>query len=810
MSAHALAVLEFERVLERVSERAATAPGRRRIRALTPRFSALAVRRELDRVRAAIRFHSERPDWGMPPIPEVEDSLRRLDVEGAVLEPLELHALGVLLASSRTLSGALAKLDDPTGALTGLRNRLSEDEELEREIARTVDADGQVLDGASKDLRRIRDRLRGARGRVVKRLEAVIARLGPRHVVPDASVTLREGRYVIPLRREGRREVSGIVHDESQTGATLYVEPPEAIEAMNELRDLEREEAREIRRVLAALTARIAGGGPRLTGTLDALADFDGLHARARTAAAWNAHVPEVIEDPADGVVLAGARHPLLVEAQGLDSVVPFDLELAPEERAVVVSGPNTGGKSVFLKATGLAAVLTQSGVIPPVAPGTRLPVFGAFYADIGDEQSIARSLSTFSAHLENLSEIVRSADQRCLVLVDEMGTGTDPAEGAALARAMLEQLVLQGALTLASSHLGALKRLDGEGTGVVNASLQFDAEAMEPTYRLVKGRPGRSYGLAIARRMGFPREVLDRAETYVDDDEARLEETLARLEAREAEAERLVHELDKERARTSRLTLELERRERSLRESERRQESEAREEARKLLLGARAEVEDAVRELRRAAEENEHLPDAVHRARSRVERAAEGVREDGREGARRGREGNIPEGLDAGRRVRIRATGAKGLVVEVRSDRAQVEVGALKIEVPLEDLELAEGGESSAFSSVSGKGARGSASTRSSTGWVGPESGMARLEVDLRGLRVHEVEIELARALDEAILEDLPELRIIHGKGTGALRKRVGEMLEADKRVRSVRMGGPTEGGAGVTVAGFREASAS
>ena len=810
MSGHALAVLEFERVLERVSERAASPAGRRRVRALTPRSSAPEVVRELDRVRAVIRFHAERPDWGMPPVPEVEDPLRRLGVEGAVLEPLELHALGVLLASSRQLSVALGKLGDPEGALATLRTRLLEEEELEREIDRTVDADGHVQDRASRELRRIRDRLRGAHGRVVKRLEAVMGRLDARHVVPDASVTLREGRYVIPLRREARREVGGIVHDESQTGATLYVEPPEAIEAMNELRDLEREEAREIRRILASLTARLAPEAAGLQGALDALADFDGLHARARTAAAWRAHVPEVAEDPAAGLVLSGARHPLLVESQGLDAVVPYDLELGPEERAVVVSGPNTGGKSVFLKATGLAAALTQSGVVPPVGPGTRLPVFGAFYADIGDEQSIARSLSTFSAHLENLSEIVHRADGRSLVLVDEMGTGTDPAEGAALARAMLEELVARGALTLASSHLGALKRLDGEGSRVVNASLQFDAEEMEPTYRLVKGRPGRSYGLAIARRLGFPPEVIDRAETYVDDDEARMEETLARLEAREAEAERLVHALDKERARTSRLTEELERRERALSESERRHESEAKEEARKLLLGARAEVEDAVRELRRAAEEHDDLAEAVHRARSRVERAAQGVREDGRDDARHGRAGEAPEGLEAGRRVRIRATGAKGLVVEVRSDRARVEVGALKIEVPLEDLELVEGGGSGP-AARSGKGGGGAgAGARPGGGWSGPDIGMARLEVDLRGLRVHELEVELARALDQAILEDLPELRIIHGKGTGALRKRVGEMLDRDGRVQTVRMGGPTEGGAGVTVAGFREVPAS
>ncbi|MEX2467577.1 MAG: endonuclease MutS2 [Gemmatimonadota bacterium] len=796
MSDHALAVLEFERVLERVAERASSEPGRRRIQQLRPRSTLADVARELDRVRATMRFVEERPEWGMPPVPDVEDSLRRLGVSGAVLEAAELFALGVLLSSSRVLARALERVAGDRPELTGVREALIELEDLEKEISRAVDAEDNVLDTASKELRRVRDRLRGAHGRVVKRLEAYLGRMAERFVVPDASVTLREGRYVIPVRREGRREVGGIVHDESQTGATLYVEPPEAIEAMNELRDLEREEVREVRRILASLTDRLAPVHDELRGALSALADFDALHARARVAAAWRAHVPELMDDPKDGIRLVGARHPLLVETEGLEKVIPFDLDLGPGERAVVVSGPNTGGKSVFLKATGLIAALAQSGVVPPVGPGTRLPVFASFYADIGDEQSIAQSLSTFSAHLANLSEIVGRADTRSLVLVDEMGTGTDPAEGAALARSVLEELVARGALTLASSHLGALKRLDGEGTGIVNASLQFDAERMEPTYRLLKGRPGRSYGLAIARRLGFPAEVLDRADGYRDEDEANLEETLTRLEQREREAERLVHELDLERKRTARLSKELEAREQTLSDAEAAHTAQARDDARKLLLDARAEVEDAVQELKRAAEEGEDLDEAVHRARRRVEHAAAEQGRAGEGGRPTGRSPRAPAGLGTGDRVRLRATGAKGRVTEIRAGRAVVEAGAIKLEVALHDLERIEGG-----------GKPSPEATRSGS-WSGPDRGAARVEVDLRGLRVHELEVALSRALDEAILEDLPELRIIHGKGTGALRQRVGEMLESDGRVRSVRMGGPTEGGAGVTVAGFREAS--
>jgi DNA mismatch repair protein MutS2 len=793
LSAHALEVLEFVRVLERVAARASSPQARTRIVALRPEDDREGIRRELGRVGATMRFVEEKPGWGMPPVPSVEGALQGMAARGAVLEPAQLHAVGVLLRSSRILGSELDGREEAYPELTTVRERLVEDEDLEETLERAVDAEGQVLDTASKELRRVRDRMKGAHARIVRQLERYLGTLPERFVVPDASVSIREGRYVIPVRREGKSEVGGIVHDESQTGTTLFVEPPLAIELMNQLRDLEREEAREIRRILGDLTARVAPLRDGLSGALDALLEFDTLHARARTALAWGGSVPDMVEDAGAGFRLEGARHPLLLEAMGRDEVIPYDLEVLPGERALVVSGPNTGGKSVFLKATGLISALAQSGVVPPVGPDTRLPVFRSFFADIGDEQSIAESLSTFSAHLGNLAEIVRGADDRSMVLIDEMGTGTDPAEGAALARAVLEELVERGAFAVVSSHLGQLKRLDTEGSGIVNASLQFDPERMEPTYHLVKGRPGRSYGLAIARRRGFPGEVLDRAESYREDDEARMEDLLERLERREHEADQRLAALEREQRAAERLRGELERRERSLRESERSAEERARQEERRLLMEARSEVEEAIAQVRAAAGEQAALERAATQARRRVEQAARESEEEARRVAR-SRGGPVPK-VETGDRVRVQATGAKGKVVEVREDRALVEVGAVRMELPLVDLERVEGGASSAKEASQPRGG----------GWSAPERGQARTEVDLRGLRVDEVDVTLPRALDQAVLEDLAELRIIHGKGTGALRQRVGELLAADARVRAHRMGGPTEGGAGVTVATLR-----
>lgn len=788
MSDHALEVLEFERVLDGVARRAASEAGQRRIRNMRPAIEAEGITRELARVAAALRFLEAAPSWGPDPLPEVGGELAQLGAEGAVLEPLGVHRIGLVLAASRRLAEEVSGHPGGYPELEALVLRLVELQELEEAIHRCVDDEGRVLDAASPALKRVRSQLKGAHSRIVRRLEKFMGTLSDRFIVPDASITIRDGRYVIPVRREGRGEVGGIVHDESQTGATLFVEPPMALEAMNELRDLEREEGREVRRVLGSMTARIAPHRDDLSGALDALVDFDTLHARARCARDWDATPPRVVSGPPAGLQLREARHPLLIEAAE-GPVVPYDLTLEGHERCMVVSGPNTGGKSVFLKATGLISALAQSGVVPPVGEKTVLPVFTSFFADIGDEQSIAQNLSTFSAHLANLSSLLGEADSGSLVLIDEMGTGTDPAEGAALARSVLEELVARGATTIASSHLGELKQLDTEGSGIVNASLQFDSERMEPTYRLMKGRPGRSYGLAIARRLGFPGAVLDRADAYRDEGAARMEDVLSRLESQEREVERLLHELEVERARTERHRADVETREESLREAERTAEERAQSDAHKLLMAARSEVEESIEALKSAVEDGAAIEDAAREARSRVERAAGRARDATRKTGRSGKRDSGSAGLEEGDSVRIRATGAKGRIVELRGDRATIEAGALRFEVALADLEPIDLPDP----------------PRRKGGWSGPTRGQVRTEVDLRGLRVADVTSEVQRVLDEAVLEDLEQLRIIHGKGTGALRARVSEILDADGRISGYRMGGPGEGGAGVTVVMLR-----
>lgn len=846
MNRHALQVLEFDTVLRAVAARCASEAGRAALLDLRPGVEVEAMRGELARVAFLLGLHRRTPGWAPPAPPDPRGALRVLAVPGGVLSGLELvHLLRLLEASGALVRGFPAEEQAPeagpggeagVGRASGragsraptpeatlphvlepLLNRLVDDPAEEARIRALVEEDGILRDGASPVLRQLRSRIRAARARIVRRIEAWAASLPERIRVPDASVSLREGRYVIQVRREGKTEVGGVVHGESGTGATLFVEPPLALALMNEILELERDEDREVQRILREVTGRLRPRAAALQEALAALIEMDTLWARTLAADAWGGHLPHLLseeEEAREGIRIMAGRHPLLVEQEG-GEVVPFTLELEPEERALVISGPNTGGKTVFLKAAGLLPLLAQSGILPPVGEGTRLPVLRGIFADIGDEQSIERSLSTFSAHLAHAREILEAAGPSTLVLLDEMGTGTDPAEGAALARALLETLVARGARVLATSHLGALKRLDAEGSGVVNASLLFDAERIAPTYRFRKGRPGRSYGLAIARRLGFPGDVLDRAASYVDSGELEVEALLATLETREEELRHALEEARSDRTEAAALRARNEALATRLAMEEARARESAREEARRYLLEAREEVEAAIRELR--ASDAETREAQAREARRRVEAAARAREAASAESPGRGRgpaksggagrrgriarkgkgsrgPGPLPPALRPGDRVRVLGSGARGRVSDLEGDRVRVEVGSLRFTLGVTEVERIEGAETPRERAERGGG-----------GQVRVPELEPRSEVHLLGLRVDEVELALGRALDGAVLGHFPELRIVHGKGTGAVKARVHELLRGDPRVAEFRGGVHGEGGAGVTVATLR-----
>ncbi|MDB4892967.1 MAG: MutS2 protein [Gemmatimonadetes bacterium] len=799
MNAHALGILEFPRLLELVAERAASAPGAARVRALTPSADIVWLEAEHRRVAAVRALLTGEPVWRPEPVPELSGPIQRLRVIGSVWNGLELVAGAILLRSARRTRDALR--DDRRAAvvravLGGFAERMVVAKAQEDAIERALGEDGVVKDDASPALRRIRRELRASHGELIRILEKVMGSLESHHRLPDMSVTVRDGRYVIPVRREGVKGVGGIVHGTSGTGGTMFVEPPAAVEYGNRIRELESEEQEEVERILAELTDDIRPHREGLASSLDALAELDSLHARARYAIHFHC-TPADLVPARNGFAIRDGRHPLLL-AKGVE-VVPFDLEMLPDERTLLVSGPNTGGKTVLLKAIGLVSMMSQAGISAPVGAESRIPVFDDVLADIGDEQSIEASLSTFSAHLKNLSEILRLATGDSLVLIDELGSGTDPQEGAALGWAILETLTARGTTTLASTHLGQLKELATQVSAVVNASLQFDAVQLAPTYRLIKGIPGRSYGISIARRLNLPEAVVARAEERIPQGERDMAALIARLEKKEEELEEREREatemVDDARQRIATVV----KREHNVRERERTVEKESRKDARKYVLEARAEIDRTIKELKKKGAAA--ADDAIEVLGRDARRAAEELaakqanvldRLDAEERSAQRKRGTVPPAqrtpIAVGDAVEVGTLGGKiGRVLELRGKDANVVVGSMKLTVKLATLRKTEQPVEAAVSYIGDS----------------PEV-FASTEVNLLGLRADEAEGVVLQALDSAIRADLKSLRIIHGKGTGALRQVVDEMLRKDTRVREFRMAGWNEGGAGVTVAVF------
>jgi DNA mismatch repair protein MutS2 len=717
-----------------------------------------------------------------------------------VLEGPALVELGAALAATRAVDALLGRLASEAPRTAALRAP-PPPRAIDQRLREALGPEGEVLDSASRELARARRAVRETRERLVRRLEVILAGVDPADRASEAAITVRNGRYVIPVRATARARVGGIVHDASATRSTVFIEPPEVIEQGNDLRAREAEEQREVLRVLRALTDLARPHREAIAAAVEMAVAFDDLAARAHYAAAVNGFAPEVGAGP---LAIRQGRHPLLLAGEAV--VVPFDLVLAPDEWTVLVSGPNTGGKTVLMKAVGLLGLLAQAGIVPPVGPGTRLPLFTRVFADIGDRQSIAASLSTFSAHARALAEVLEHAGPGTLVLLDEIGGGTDPAEGGALAAAVLRTLTCRRAVTLATTHLGALKRLASETTGIVNASLQFDAETLTPTYRFVKGVPGRSYGLAIARRLGLPPVVLAEAEREVPDGDRALDSLLAEVEARgravaarEAELAAERDALARERDVVDRQGDVLGERERALRARERGLDATAREQARAYLLEARRQVEAALGRARAAVDE------ATAREARRLVENAIAETNTGEEGTGKGEGG--ARTVSVGDRARVGA-GAVGVVREVRDDgTAVLETGSVRLVVAIADLGLVEGeaaGDRDGRTAPAG-GRAGLGGRRGVSVALPAVVDHASTEVDVRGLRADEIDDVVLRALDAAVLADLPYLRVIHGKGTGALRERVRALLAADPRVSRAVLAPAEQGGSGVTVAELR-----
>ena len=762
------------------------------------RDMALTVETEsdIDTVRAALALTGEARTAlaaaGPPPldpIPDLRTALDRARVVGAVLDGTELVVISRALSAIPALIAYGRRVVDVAPGITRLTGTLSSLPELASTLGRALDDEGAVTDQASPRIGQVRREIRTRRRRIVHDLERMLHGPDAERLFAEMFVTVRHGRYVVPVRAESRSRVRGIVHDRSQSGQTLFVEPADVVDANNDLVGWIREEDEETQRILAELTDAVRERLAALDGLVARIAEADWVFARAATADRMDATAPSL--ERARRVRLRAARHPLLVAQSWSDPsrpVVPMDIELDADRPLLLITGPNAGGKTVALKTLGLSALMVQVGCHVPAADGSELPVFDPVFAVIGDDQSVAENLSTFSAFARQARDILSEARAGALVLLDELGAGTDPDEGAALARAILEQLDASGALVVATTHLEPLKTFASTHPRARNASVEFDADRLAPTFRLRYDRPGQSYALAIAERLGLPPDVIDRARLHRSADAARMSELLARLD-QEARREAGHAAAAETQARETALKLNAARQAESAAETRARTLVEdARREAAALLADVRRAVNIEWERLRRAERSKHTLDESRRRLREVSARLTSGPDARTAEGpptAERHR------ALVAGARVSAEHLGLSGEIVSIAGSTATVRSGAITVRVPLAALRSASAAPATPAAELPQRG----------TIRV-PDRRNVGTEIHLLGRTTDEARDLVEQYLDDAFVAGLGRVRLIHGKGTGALRKAVRDVLTAHPLVASFRDGEPSEGGAGATVA--------
>jgi len=714
---------------------------------------------------------------------DIREPVRMAALSG-ILEPRSLIEIQRTLASMRQARRSLQGLAEESPRLWNRARDMVELRQLEKEITRCLSPGGDVMDQASPNLAAVRHRLREARLHLWTRLESIMKTPRGRKIIQEPVITEREGRYVIPVKIEFRREIRGITHDVSNTGATVFVEPWTTVELGNEVRELANEEKREIERILRKLGLEVGIHEAEISHSISCLAELDLALAKARYARAVRASVPAMQDfaniknrrDEPAVIRLIEARHPLLGS-----NAVPLFIEIGRDFSGLVITGPNTGGKTVALKTIGLLSLMAQSGIPVPASPQSALPVFDNIFADIGDEQSIEHTLSSFSWHMGNVNRILTNATGRSLVLLDELGTSTDPAEGSALARAVLLHFLEQKVLTVATTHYGELKAFAHATPGLQNASFEFDPATLMPTYRLTVGIPGGSNALATAAHLGILPSIIDRARTFLSRGAVELEAVLADIMAEKQKTESVRKLMEKERAEIEQRNAELKQRLERLRLEEQSAIQEARDRVVREAADLHRQIRQADMELRR------------EKTRERIEQAKRAIATVRKElttpsWAPKTQEAGSEQPVSAGDTVQVGDLGLQATVLSVSRETGEAEVqsGKLVLKTGLDSLRKVADGKPAA--PPPGKVTH-------------PPARVISTQLDLRGKHADEVEVSLDMYLNDAVLADLHEVRIVHGIGTGTVRQIVRDCLAAHPLVKSFRTGNQDEGGGGATV---------
>ncbi|SDC53616.1 DNA mismatch repair protein MutS2 [Priestia aryabhattai B8W22] len=780
-------VLEFNKVKEQLQKKVASSLGREKVANLIPSTQYEEVvkwQEATDEATTVLRLRGNVPLGG---IFDVRPSVKRAEI-GGTLSSNELLDVASTIYAARQVKQFIEQVvedeDLQLPIITEHIEKLMPLPEVEQTIKMSIDENGTVLDGASDQLRGIRQKLRSTESRIREKLESLIRSSSAQKMLSDAIVTIRNERFVIPVKQEYRSAYGGIVHDQSSSGATLFIEPQAIVTLNNELQEAKVKEKQEIERILIALTVQVAEVANELRQNVYLLGELDFMFAKGRYSHELKASKPKM--NDRGYIKLVKAKHPLIAQ----EDVVANDIELGDQYTSIVITGPNTGGKTVTLKTLGLFTLMAQAGLQIPALDGSEMAVFKHVFADIGDEQSIEQSLSTFSSHMVNIVDILQKVDHKSLVLFDELGAGTDPQEGAALAISILDQVYERGARVVATTHYPELKAYGYNREGVVNASVEFDIETLSPTYKLLIGVPGRSNAFEISKRLGLSAEVIERAKGYIGSETNKVENMIASLEDSRRQSEHELEEAEELRKEAQKLHKELQSQIIEFNEKRDKLYEKAEEKAQATVQAASEEAEKIISDLRKMSQKNHALvkEHELIEARKRLEDAVPTLEKSKKKPA-------VPKKqertLQAGDEVKVLSWGQKGTLVEqVSNNEWQVQMGIMKMKVKEKDLEYISSPkpvETKPLAMVKGKDYH------------------VNLELDLRGERYENALIRVEKYIDDALLANYPRVSIIHGKGTGALRKGVQEYLKNHRSVKNIRFGEASEGGSGVTVVEFK-----
>ena len=776
-----LETLEYDKITAMLETHARCQIGKERARKLEPLTELAELNAELDLTSEAEAVLFRLGQSPIDEFPDTRDTLKRIKAVSA-LSMRELLDIASCLRAIRIAKSALTKEPDQM-RLAAMAVNLPSYKFIEDELNRCILNEDEMFDGASPALSRIRRELRVANEKVREKLNSMIRSSTYQQYLQDPIITMRNGRFVIPVKQEYRKQIPGLIHDQSGSGQTLFIEPAAVVELGNTFKKLLAQERDEIERILSELTSMVAPYGEDIYNALILLGEIDLRFAKAQLARDMNAVRPEMNDELRIRIVRG--RHPLLDKAKA----VPIDIWLGEDFKTLIITGPNTGGKTVTLKTVGLFTLMAQAGMFVPADVGTRLGVFKNVYADIGDEQSIEQSLSTFSSHMTRLVGILKNADDKSLVLLDELGAGTDPIEGAALAMSILETLYGRRSTTLATTHYSEIKAFALAREGMENASMEFDIDKLCPTYRLFIGIPGKSNAFEISKRLGLDDDVINRAKQFLKGEDVRFEDVISGAESQRRIAEQERKLAEQARAELDALRAEVEKEKKKLEETKKGYQAKAREDARRVVADTKREMERLIVQIRSMKSINQSEADRV------IQASRDAVRE--RENALVEPEKKVadmsvaPKSVNLGDEVRIVSLENKKATVLKKPDAkgdVLVQAGIMKIAVRLDDLRL--------LNEPAKKGPQTDAAAGKVT--LGDKS--VGLSIDVRGKLVDEAIIEVDRYLENAAMNGLNEVMIIHGKGTGALRAGIQSYLKTHRLVESFRQGAYGEGDAGVT----------